>query len=336
LYFRETETSDCEDCDGDSVFVVPASTLTTILNGSSVPLCFECYVERLDRLRACATVEFETQSEAGEFVVAAPSLGDTDDLAHRTASELQKADVDVSTDGPVPLSQARNQIGDYHARELTRGVMSETRHVYAATSERGTVADVMTRTDDDSRDALAEALARHVTDTSEVRKREDVPDAVATTYPTLVEHRASRSLGVPERVWQRAKDRGVSRGSKRAERNQKAGRKFEEFFQKWCEDHGFGTVRGKTGLLRRYPSVSETVADKTDGLAGVPDYLVCDDRQTSFGDGWRPEGEAFVEVKRGTSNLSREQERVVAHLKSHGFDVYVLRGEPHDHRFERR
>jgi hypothetical protein len=154
--------------------------------------------------------------------------------------------------------------------------------------------------------------------------------------PTLVEHGTTRRIGVGKSVWRLAKERGVSRGSERSARNQRAGREFEVYFLEWCEERNLEVVRGKSGLVRLYPEAADEVVRKTDGLSGVPDFLVRGDAQNSFGSEWRPEEDVFVEVKRGGSALSREQQDVVAHLKALGFDVYVLRGEPDDHRFERR
>jgi hypothetical protein len=201
---------------------------------------------------------------------------------------------------------------------------------------RGTVVDVETRTDDGFRDALAETVAQRVVDSRDVRKRVGVADGLATTFPTLAEHGAMRRLGVEARAWRLAKDRGVSEASERAAENQTAGREFEEDFADWCDERNIELQHGKPGLVRLYPEVADALARKTGGLAGVPDFLALGDGQRSFGAEWRPEGDTFVEVKRGTSRLSREQERAIAHLKSHGFDVYVLRGEPDDYVFERR
>ncbi|MFP4188789.1 MAG: VRR-NUC domain-containing protein [Halobacteriales archaeon] len=327
--FRPTDDA-CTDC-GDAAFAVTDS----VPSESRVPLCFACYVDRLDRVRACGVVEVEVDEGAGEFVVGAPSVSNADQVARSVVDEIGgTADTEVETVAPLP--EARDLIGEYHARELARAERSESRHVYAATGRRGSVVDTETRTDSDTRDALTERLARRAVDHREIRKRADVADAVATTLPTLAEHGAARLLGVEERVWEHAKIRGVSEASERAARNQDAGREFEEAFIDWCDDHSLDIRGGKEALVRLYPDITDEVARKTDGLAGVPDFLVRDNGQRSFGDGWRPDGEAFVEVKRGTSSLSREQERVVAHLKSHGFDVFVLRGEPDDLVFERR
>jgi len=325
---------DCADCGADAFSETDAAPA----DRESVPLCFACYLDRLDRVRACALVGVAPGDEPAddELTVGAPSVESASEVARSVADELAAAGVGADARRSFWLAEARDSLGDYHARELARGARSETRHVYAATSARGTVVDAETRTDEGTRKALAEALATHAVETRRVRKRADVPAAVVSAFPVLAEHGATRRLGVEDRAWSLAKERGVSRASERAARNQDTGREFERQFRGWCEERGIGVVRGKTGIVRRHPGVADEVARKTDGLAGVPDFLVRGDGQRSFGDGWRPNGEAFVEVKRGTSRLTREQQRVVAHLKSHGFDVYVLRGEPDDFVFERR
>ena len=300
----------------------------------AIPLCFACYVERLGRVRACSLVEVGQ----GEFVVGARSVEGAENLARRVADELSSPDIGTSVEKVAPLTEAREELGDYHARELARGPDSETRHVYAAASDRGTVLDVETRTDSETRNEIRDALAVHVIDETGlyVRKRDDVYDAVVSAFPTLVEHGTTRSLGVERTAWELAKERGVSRGSERSAQNQRDGREFEEYFREWCDERNLEVHHGKGGLVRLYPDAADEIAHKTDGLAGVPDFLVRGDGQDSFGSEWRPEGDTFVEVKRGTSKLSREQQEVVAHLKSLGFDAYVFRGEPDDHRFERR
>jgi len=297
------------------------------------PLCFDCYVDSVDRVRSCALVRV---GDNGEFVVGAPTVDETDAVGHAVADELSAAGIGATVSEVTTLTEARDHIGDYHAREIARGVRSGSRHVYAATSERGTVIDSRTRTDAETRDELADRLARHVVDTSRVKKRADIRDAVAATFPTLAEHRTPARLGVTDRVWSLAKKRGVSRRSRRALNNQRKGRCFEDCFLDWCDERGLRVVYGKTGLVRHHPEAADTVVHKTDGLAGVPDFLVRGDEQRSFGDGWRPDDDAFVEVKRETSALSRDQQTVVAHLKALGFEVFIFRGEPEDHRFERR
>jgi len=326
--FRETDDV-CADCDDD------AFAMTDILPSTddAVPVCFPCYVERLDSVRACGVVSIGGD---GEFVIGAGSVEDTRELAHSVADELTRA-VEATVETVLPLRKARDELGEYHARELARCALSETRHVYTGTSERGTVIDTETRTDEETRDDIRERLATYVIDEApNLRKRDDFSDAVASLLPTLVEHRALRRLRVGSEVWQRAKERGVSRGSETSARNQRAGREFEEYFADWCEDRNLELLRGKTGLLRYHPENADEITRKTDGLAGVPDFLVRGDGQNTFGTEWRPEEDVFVEVKRGSSRLSREQQEVVAHLKACGFEVYVLRGEPDDHSFERR
>lgn len=328
--FRPTEDT-CIDC-GDDAFAVTDAVDCE----NPVSLCFPCYVDRLDRIRACGVVEVGTDDRTGEFVVGGPSVADTEEIALSVGDELSGDHVDASVETVSSLRGARGLIGGYHTRELARAEHSESRHVYAAASRRGTVVDVKTRTDETFRDGLVETVSRRVLKRREIRKRADVADGVATFLPTLAEHGAARLLGIEKVIWERAKDRGVSEASERAARNHDAGREFEEAFVNWCENRNLDVRRGKAAFVRLYPGVADNVARKTDGLAGVPDFLVRGDGQRSLGDGWRPDGDVFVEVKRGTSTLSREQERAVAHLKSHGFDVYVLRGEPDDFVFERR
>jgi len=329
----------CADCGADAF---AATDIFASGVGRSredaVPLCFACYVEHLDRVRACSVVEVETNRKKGEFVAGAPSVEGVRNLARRVADELSAAGIGTSVETVAPLTEVREILGDYHARELARGARSETRHVYAGTSERGTVVDVETRTDEGTRDEIRDALAAHALNETrlDVHKREDVPDAVASLLPTTVEHGVDSRLGIETKVWELAKERGVSRGSERSTRNQHAGRNFEEYFRDWCDERNIELHRGKRGLVRLYPDAASETARKTDGLAGVPDFLVRGDSQNTFGSEWRPDGDTFVEVKRGKSRLSREQQEVVAHLKALGFDAYVFRGEPDDNRFERR
>lgn len=329
--FRPTDEA-CVDC-GDDAF---AATDAFTGNASLVPVCFSCYLNRLDRVRGCGVVEVVIDDRKGEFVVGGPSVGDAEGVANSVVEELSGDHVDATVATVSSLGKARDLIGDYHARELARAERSESRHVYAGTSRRGTVVDVQTRTDEGTRDALAETVARRVLDCYDIRKRADTVEYVSTKLPTLAEHRGTRTIGIEQTVWSLAKRRGVSDASERAARNQDAGRIFEEFFVNWCEERKIDVRRGKEALVRLYPDVTDVVAHKTDGLAGVPDFLVRGDGQRFFGDGWRPDGDVFVEVKRGASTLSREQQEVIAHLKSHGFDVYVLRGEPEEFVFEKR
>ena len=326
--FHETDDV-CADC-GDDAF----AATDAIPNVEAAPVCFSCYVERLNRVRACSLVGVG----GGEFVVGALSVEEAKKIARRVVAELSAAGVRTSFETAAPLVDMRDELGDYHARELARAARSETRHVYAATSERGTVLDVETRTDEGTRDGIRDSLARHVLDETRlgVRKRKDVADAIATKLPSLVEHGATRRLGVERVVWKLAKERGVSQNSERSTRNKRAGREFEEFFADWCDERNLEIYRGKSGLVRYHPEAADEIARKTEGLAGVPDFLVRGDGQDSFGSGWRPDDDAFVEVKRGGSTFTREQQDVIAHLKALGFDAYVFRGEPDQYRFEKR
>lgn len=332
--FRPTD-SDCADCGADA-FAATDIFATGIRPMDEVtPLCFSCYVDRVGRVAACGLVRLETD---GGFVVGAPSVEDADRTARLVTDELENAGVGASDVTVLPLTEARGVLGDYYARELVRGSMSASRHVYAATSGRGTVVDADTRTDEGVQGSVRDALAEYVYRGSRVLKRDDAYDAVAEKLPILAEHGTTRRLGVGRRVWRQAKENGVSRESERASQNRSAGREFEEFFRDWCDDHNIDVRRGKPALVRLYPEVAAQISRKTDGLAGVPDFLARGDEQRSFGDDWRPESDTFVEVKRGASRLSRDQQSVVAHLKSHGFDVYVLRGDPEEdgYMFEKR
>jgi hypothetical protein len=329
--FRPTD-DDCADC-GNKAFAV---TDALSADGSPLPACFACYVDRLDRVRVSGVVDVRTEDGTGSFVVGGSSVEETDELAGSVAGELGSGGVRVSVTDVSPLTEARDLIGDYHARELARAERSESRHVYAGTGRRGTVIDTETRTDGRIRGAVSEALARHVVEANRIRKRADVDDRVTEEFPTLAEHRATRRLRIEERVWDMAKERGVSEASERAADSREEGRGFEDYFRDWCDDRNINVRRGKPAIVRLYPGVADEIARKTDGLAGVPDFLVRGDGQRSFGGEWRPDADVFVEVKRASSNLSRDQQRVVAHLKSHGFGVYVLRGEPDDIVFDRR
>jgi hypothetical protein len=329
--FRQTEEA-CLNCGGDPF----AATDAFPGKNDLVPVCFPCYLDRTDRVRACSVVEVCTEDRNAEFVVGGPSVAEAGEVARSIVDEVSCRSIDAAAAPASPLKEARDRIGDYHARELARAERSESRHVYAGTSQRGTVVDLETRTDEPFRGALAETVARAILDRHDVRKRADAADCISTELPTLTEHRGTRTLGIEETVWSLAKDRGVSDASERSSENQKAGKKFEESFASWCEDRNLELRRGKEALPRLYPEVADEVIRKTDGLAGVPDFLVHGDGQRLFGDGWRPDGDVFVEVKYGTSGLSGEQQEVIAHLKSHGFGVYALRGEPEDFFFEKR
>jgi len=334
MAFFASEGDDCADCGTSALFSTDEHTESLPPSPEDAkPFCLECYVDRHE-LGFCAVVRKETDGGTALLVVGGASGEEAESVAAGVADE-----VTGEKDGALSLTEPEvvDRFGVGYVRGLCRGVESHRRNIYASASPRGTVVDFETFTTEEERDALRDELAERVVDGTDVRKRADVYDALTESYPSLVEHSVASRLGLGRRAWKVAKESGVSRASERSARSQRTGEEFEEYFVEWCEDRNLTVRPGKPALRRLYPEVGDEVAERTDGLSGVPDFFVRGDGQSTFGDEeWRPDGEAFVEVKYGTGRLSREQQDVVAHLKSHGFDIYVFREDRDEYRFDKR
>jgi len=299
----------------------------------AVPLCLECYIKRHE-IGFCSLVRKQLTGETAELVLGCASKKETETISKEVADEVGG---EAGTVHHLTEDETVEKFGTEYIRELSRGVKSRRRNIYASASPRGTVIDFETPTTQRIRDALSEELTEYLLEVTEVRKRANIYSALTEEFPVLLEHGVLSRLGVRHQAWELAKERGVSARSERSIENQRAGKKFEEFFVEWCERHNLSLRRGKTALRRFYPEVAEEIIERTDGLSGVPDFFLRGDRQCSLEDSqWRPDGETFVEVKRGKSRLSPDQQEVIAHLKFHGFEVYTFCGEPDEHRFEKR
>ncbi|MFP4631814.1 MAG: hypothetical protein ACLFMT_00055 [Halobacteriales archaeon] len=302
-------------------------------------VCIDCYLDGLERaglqpLRWHVGIEVE-----GGTVHAAAA---TEDGARSLRDALESGPLGaVSRDVTLRSIPAAFDSGDgdrAYLRELARGLDSEVRAIYRGSTPSSAV-DVTSHVDDSRRldDALAAALRRHLDD---VETRDDLRSLLRTErspYPALARHGVLRR--VEGRLWRHLRRTGsLSNRSLTSGDNQRSGREFEAYFEKVCESRGLTPRRPAADALESlYPEVHASLVDRfSPGLPGVPDYFVEVDGHRSFDSGWRPTEDCFVEVKRGSSRLSRRQARVAAHLKSHGFPVYVLRGEPGDHRFDRR
>ena len=338
-------------------------------------LCFSCYTARLGgptHGAAVAVRDTDGRSERCWIVLAADGTDARDRLVRRVERSPIGDRVDgvecvalaaAYRDGPVARDgDGRPVLGRYAARELARGVGSESRHVYRGSAPRGSVIDVRSHVDDATRDAIgAEILDDAVAGGAHLRvgSRDDAGRVAADAYPTLAAHGALVGLG--DRLWRHVRDEHPERLDERsrvASANQGRGRAFEEYFHELCDRSDLVVERPSDVALReRYPEKHGRLVDWFgERLTGVPDFFVAapdgqaglheaaatdgsagaDRAAPDGGDVWRPPGDCFVEVKAGSSRLTREQERMIPYLKALGFPVYVLRGEPGDHRFDRR
>lgn len=345
MAYFDHRVDDCSRCGDRAPSVV---TDVDVSNGvgwsedDARPLCFDCYLEVVDGHRGLARIE----TSGGSVVVAA----DTVESARETTMKLDDSPASTVFDGFTvePAEETFESCFDgegafspYYVREVVRGVDSEVRHIYRSTSPDGSVVDVRSHLERSTRGKLEDACfaalrepAEDVETKSDLRRLTRTGDSPS---PVLARHGALRR--VERRLWSYLKQSGaLSNSSLTSAENQESGREFERFFEELCRERGLTPHRPASSALRElYPGVHDALRRKFDErLAGVPDYFVEADGHRGFGDRWRPTLDCFVEVKRGDSRMSRRQSKMAAHLKSHGFPVYVLRGEPDSHRFERR
>lgn len=333
-FFPPEDGDGCADCGTDPAFSTDEYTDSLPPSPEdTVTFCLECYVERHE-VCAYSAVRKELTDGTAELVIGGRSVEEAEGIAEGVADEI---DGETGRVAPLTEPETVERFGTEYVRELSRGIESHRRNIYASTGPRGTVVDFETFTRRELRGTLTDELTECLLNSTEVRKRADAYTAPTEEFPVLAEHGVPPRLGIGSKVWELAKERGVSRRSERSIENQRAGEDFEDFFAEWCKSRNLSFRRGKPALRRLYPEVAEDIAERTGGLSGAPDFFLRGDGQRSFGSsGWRPDGDAFVEVKGGASRLSREQQDFIAHLKSHGFEVYVFRGEPDEYRFEKR
>ncbi|MDY6780712.1 MAG: VRR-NUC domain-containing protein [Halobacteria archaeon] len=362
-YFDEREGI-CEDCTTRSENLIVTDLFDepdTIRPGSRdvEGLCFDCYLRRLDApVRHVSLVRLSSGTEEGSEdtavlgaedeetlrVLEKALVGSLDDVSTEVSSHSLR-DVYASTSGSAPDGEVRREhLSTYYCREIARGSDSVNRHIYTRAGEvdgRTTVMDDKSCVSEWKREAvrrkLADAIVEEARDSIETR--DDIGEVVEEKYPVLHEHGVTSGVG--RRVWRevRGDSEVLSEASRRSLRNQREGDEFEAFLERLCEERGYDCYRGKEALRTRFPEAERDLLDRFGSLNGVPDYLVSvEPGQERLADngGWMPDGDAFVEVKRGDSRLSPEQERVIPYLKSHGFEMYVLRGDPDDFFFERR
>ncbi|MDY7082652.1 MAG: hypothetical protein SXQ77_09665, partial [Halobacteria archaeon] len=290
---------------------------------------------------------------SSEYIVGGASTEEgADELRGRFLTHLENTVEDTTTytyelteafDSDTPTDyEGRGVFDAYYCHELARGLGSESRNIYRWAGDKRTI-DYKTHTRELTRDEIRDELASKVVESdeyNEIEKREDVERIVQERYPLLYELGLART--VPRRVWNHVRENDaeqLSRESRRSMENQRQGRRFEKFFERFCERNDLDYYRGSAGALRRFhPEKYGYVVEKLGGTRGIPDYFVrVDEGQESLGGSvWKPHADSFVEVKYNDSDLTREQVRMIPYLKSTGFEVYVLRGTPDDFFFERR
>lgn len=337
------ECSDCgewERCVETNLFVsnglLPSS-------GDAESLCFGCYLNRLDRRGEAYRRVVTAEPIEGEVVVGAVKRsGDAERVAGRLENLLGLEVSHHSIGSLYGDAMNSGSFGEAYLRELARGIGSVNRDVYTSVgpgSHGYPVLDFTSFVRREVRGSLVRKAAARIRESpgySRVSKRGDVERLVRDELPLLGDH----GFGglVEASLWRRLKERDsdvLGSRSKTAMQNQVQGRGFEEFFEDLCERRGVSYYRDSAAeFRRRHPADHRRLEGKCPGLRGMPDYLVVGDG--GFGDGWRPAGTGFVEVKYRGSRLSGRQKRVVAHLKSQGYPVWVLRGEPEEYRFDRR
>lgn len=344
MAYFDHRVADCSRCGRHAPAVVTDVAVADGVGWSkddAETYCFPCYIDAVDGHRGVATAE----AGDGRVVAAADSVDRATEVVDRledgpVSSVVADFDVRHAADAFEDAFAGEYAVSDYYVREVVRGVGSEVRTVYRSTSPEGSVVDVRSHVDAEVRRKLDDACFAAIRDHADsVDTKTDLRRLTRTDspYPVLASHGALRR--VERRLWSYLKEAGVvSESSLTSAENQAAGREFERYFEDLCGERGLTPHRPAAEAVRRlYPEVYETLERKLDSsLAGVPDYLVEADGHRGWGDRWRPTEDCFVEVKRGDGRMSRRQSKMAAHLKSHGFPVYVLRGEPGSHRFERR
>lgn len=310
--------------------------------------CPGCYLDALDSVGEALRHVVVAEVLDDEYVFGAASIRK---YTERIVSVLTEVlGLDVSRHSLEELYTMAEEPGEngipgtYYWRELARGIGSESRDIYTAVIDSSElsfpVLDFTTSLSNEVKVSLARKVAKSLHETDDyqrVNKRGDISRLVSRKVPLLGSHYFGDI--VEGLLWRRLKhhDRellGV--GSRRSIQNQNTGREFELYFEDYCERKGIDYYRDSVDALRRHhPNTYRVLDRKFPGLPGIPDYYVVGDGSLSREE-WCPGGEAFVEVKYRGSQLSKKQTRVIAHLKSHGFPVYVLRGTPDEHYFDRR
>ncbi|MFB6283106.1 MAG: hypothetical protein ABEK59_04125 [Halobacteria archaeon] len=344
-FFSET-TEPCGDCGelkgGANLRTDVFTRNSGFRGGEDETYCPACFVERNDGLRYLHILEPGWCD--GKLVAASRTRGFVDRLSRRVGS------LPIYFDGmdTVPLEEAwrESDLPGHYCREVARGIRSVNRNVYTSVSrDEDSMIDLFSYLSDEGRSEIWRKLYDDFlsTDTlTEISRKDDVRRTVRERYSLLSDHR--HTSVVERRVWSYLKENRENQLSKRSRvsvNNQDSGRRFERFFEEYCEDLGIEVRRDSASAVRDlYPeSYGELSACFGNGLPGIPDYFVESPEgqsRVSTDGGWFPDGDCFVEVKYGSSRLSDRQARMVPYLKKLGFDVYVLRGKPEGPRFEQR
>ncbi|MDY6765149.1 MAG: VRR-NUC domain-containing protein [Halobacteria archaeon] len=364
-YFTTVRNSVCEGCGetfetGISTDLFSDNRDLLSSERNALEYCFQCYLERVDTIYYALLVSLTVPDEY--IVIGAENA----DHAERVSEELSASPLGpwiedytyhrleeaYSTDTPTDYSD-RGTLTPYYTRELARGIGSESWNIYSGVrlddDDRMSAMDWWTHVREETRGDIRSELLDYVVGSDEyqeVEVREDIDEVFEEVLPVLSGY--GLTSGLRSQVWDHIRENDpylLSDRSRMAMKNQKKGRRFERFFRDLCRENNLECYRDTRYILRsRYPEEYAKLLDEFGrGFNGLPDFFVDANANQSTLErwtggsrvGWKPDGEAFVEVKYGTSDLSPEQRRVVSHLSEAGFDVYVLRGTPDEHSFER-
>ncbi|MDY6761865.1 MAG: VRR-NUC domain-containing protein [Candidatus Nanohaloarchaea archaeon] len=177
----------------------------------------------------------------------------------------------------------------------------------------------------------------------QVAERADISTALNDCFPVIGDLGVAKLI--ESRAWEWIKEERreqLSSYSRRALRNGKNGRNFEEQFEAVCERNHLDYWKRSKGAFRRHLSDKfAAVQSQVESFKGIPDYFIdkgnthalsewvtgIDERE------WTPDGQyAFVECKYGGSHLREDQREMVELLAEHGLAVYLFRGS--DEKFE--
>ena len=206
--------------------------------------------------------------------------------------------------------------------------------------------DWWTFTDDATLEQLKQSFLQKISEESleDLDEKQSIEYFLEKNFPEIGRHGLKNVLG--EDLWEiKLEDlQTLSEQSRKAVKNGEKGKRFEKFFKEICNSNGLTCYRSSSQVLRHFlPEVRKDIRAEFGSLKGIPDFFVDKGNSTTLNnflecekDFWEPENRfAFVEVKYGSSKLSKRQRKMVSFLNKLGVEVKLFKGDFKDYSLEK-
>ena len=180
----------------------------------------------------------------------------------------------------------------------------------------------------------------------QINKKSDINKALKQFYPSIGDCGLNKIL--KNKIWnhiKREKSEQLSKNSKKALKNSKKGKSFEELFKKICDGSGLKCYKKSAKAFKQnLPEKYEKINQAKGNMKGIPDFFVDKGNTHSLNNWmtkknqrkWEPKNRyAFVECKYKNSPLSKKQKEMISLLKKYKIEVYIFRGSEKNFEFKK-